>query len=328
MIRQKVPTSMTKKHCPIEVLLSADAYSFADNDFNLTRIVKYRRCDMWHQVILHHDGKYGMSDLIDALFEVLTPHDFYPCYYRTDTNRDTFFVRNSYEQMELLFSKKLQIPMPDKRNLCISLKMNAVAIQKDHVNPAELIQTQISVCFNLINKTLDLSHFAAHQKLEEIVLRMSVPRILTNILSFASRKYSTNVELLKLNGNGLKSARGMHPIIWMKSLKEIDLRNNNIENISDLSAIPKATIVVVWLSGNPLCMNYMRPNAYADAARETLPNLVKLDGEDLDQYSTIVSYSNYLCDINGYELVEQFVEQYFKCFDSPHRSQSLRGECI
>lgn len=325
-IRQNVPKSMTKKPCPIEPTLGGDVYRCTDSDHSITRFSKYKGCDMWHQVTLHHEGKYQMTQMIDALFELLAPNDFYPCYYRMENNKDTFYVRNSYDQLELLFTKKLMVPMPDKQLLHISLKMKAAAIQKEHVNPTELIQSQISICFNLMNKVLDLSHFASNQKLQEIVLRMSVPRILTNILSYASRKHSTNVEVLKLNGNGLRSARGMHPIIWMKSLKEIDLRNNCIENISDLSAIPKATIVEMWLEGNPLCSRYSGPNAYVNAAKEIIPTLVKLDGHDLSRFSTMPALQNYLCDLDGYELVEQFIEHFFTCFDSLNRCNTLRGE--
>lgn len=328
VIRLNVPKSMTKKPCPIEAIPGGgDVYRSTDSDHSITRFSKYKGCDMWHQVILHHEGKYEMSEMVEALFELLAPNDFYPCYYRTEAIKDTFYVRNSYDQLELLFTKKLQVPMPNKQMLHISLKMKAAAIQKEHANPTELIQSQISICFNLMNKALDLSHFASNQKLDEIVLHMSVPRILTNILSYASRKHSTNVEVLRLNGNGLKSARGMHPIIWMKSLKEIDLRDNCIESLSDLCAIPKATIIEMWLGGNPLCSNYSAPNAYVNAVKEIIPTLVKLDGQDLSQYSTMLTQQNFLCDLDGYELVEQFIEHFFTCFDSLNRSNTLRGNC-
>lgn len=319
---------MTKKPCPIEPILGGDLYTFTstDTDHSITRFSKYKGCDMWHQVTLHHEGKYEMTDMIDAIFEILAPNDFYPCYYRMGSNKDTFYVRNSYDQLELLFTKKLQVPMTDKQILCISLKMKAAAIQKEHVNPTEMIQSQISICFNLMNKVLDLSYFANNQRLQEIVLRMSVPRILTNILSYASRKHSTNVEMLKLNGNGLKSARGMHPIIWMKSLKEIDLRDNCIKNTSDLNAIPKATIVEMWLEGNPLCSNYSGPSAYIIAAKGIIPTLVKLDGHEVSHLSAMLTQQNFLCHLDGYELVEQFIEHYFTCFDSLNRCNTLRGK--
>lgn len=118
----------------------------------------------------------------------------------------------------------------------------------------------------------------------------------------------------------------MHPIVWMKSLKEIDLRDNCIENTSDLSAIPKATIVEMWLEGNPLCSHYTSPNSYVSAAKEIIPTLMKLDGHDINQFSTMVTQKNYLCDLDGFELVEQFVEHFFSCFDSLNRCMALRGK--
>lgn len=327
MIRPNVPCSLTQKPCPIEATLSGEVYRSTDAGHSLTRFSKYKGCDMWwHQVTLHHDGKYERSDMLDAIFELLAPNDFYPCYYRTDTTKDTFYVRNSYDQLELLVMKKLVVPMADKRTLFITLKMKAATIQKEHANPTELIQTQISICFNLMNKVLDLSHFGSNENLQEIVLRMSMPRILTNILSYASRRFSVNVDVLKLNGNSLKSARGMHPLIWMKSLKEIDLRDNCIANTSDLCAIPKGTIVEMWLEGNPLCSNYSSANAYINAAKEVIPTLEKLDGQNVSEYAVMLTQQNFLCDLDGYELVEQFIEHYFTSFDSLNRCNSLRGE--
>lgn len=42
------------------------------------------------------------------------------------------------------------------------------------------------------------------------------------------------MEKLSLAYNGLKSTRGMHPIIWLKSLKEVDLSNNKIEEVKQV----------------------------------------------------------------------------------------------
>lgn len=262
--------------CPIEINKSVDVYRMNDVDHNVKVFSKYKTLNMWHQVIIYHDGKYSQEELLSALFDMISPSDLYPCYYKTEATQDSFFVRDSYDQLELLYEKKLQLVMSDGSSIPLILKMRAANIRPDHLNPTESIQVQITKSFNLMNKILNLEKFAESECMQNIVCRLSVPRTLTNVLSQASRKFLTNVELLKLNFNDLKSARGMHPIIWMKGLKEIDLSNNKIESLKDLESIPKATITEIWLQGNPLCFNYASPAAYIAAVKEILPKLEKL----------------------------------------------------
>lgn len=67
--------------------------------------------------------------------------------------------------------------------------------------------------------------------------------------------------------------------IRMKSLKEVDLRNNKIEDIKQIESIPKGTITALWLEGNPLCLNYSNPNSYIVAVKEIIPSLTMLVNE-------------------------------------------------
>lgn len=54
-------------------------------------------------------------------------------------------------------------------------------------------------------------------------------KALAQVLSLSSKQYSTNITKIKLNDNSLVSSRGMHPMIWMKGLKEVDLRTNEVK---------------------------------------------------------------------------------------------------
>lgn len=62
----------------------------------------------------------------------------------------------------------------------------------------------------------------------------------------------------------------------MKSLKEVDLSNNKIEDIKQIESIPKGTITALWLEGNPLCLNYSNADSYIAAVKEIIPSLEKL----------------------------------------------------
>lgn len=64
-----------------EIMFKGDKICSNDkNDLNIFR--KYKISDMWHQIIIHHNGKFNKSDIIKAIFNTLTSHEFYPCYYK------------------------------------------------------------------------------------------------------------------------------------------------------------------------------------------------------------------------------------------------------
>lgn len=215
--------------------------------------------------------------------------------------------------------------MRDERSIPLILQMHVADGKATDILPTALIQDHIVERFNAANNALDLSRFDDSEKLSDFVCRLSVPRVLTNILSFAAKKFATNVETLNLSGNNLKSVRGMHSLIWMKGLKELDLSENQIASVNDIVAIPKASITELWLHGNPICDSYQNGFAYATAIKEILPNLERLDGKDLNLFSLCSERKNFLLSLDAYDLVECFVEFYFHNFDSVHRFNVMRG---
>ncbi len=194
---------------------------------------KYKTSDMWHQVIINHNGKYAKNDLLLAIFNCLLSHEFYPCYYQTGDKRDSFFIRNCFEQMEYLYMEKLKLSIPFTNDIVtLTYKMNVANFKKEQIDPAERIQKAIESSFNLADKCLNLERFSSKAELNHIELIMVAPRILSNVLLKGARSYMTNIETLILSDNGLDSARGMHPMTWMKSLNSIDLSKNKVEPLT------------------------------------------------------------------------------------------------
>lgn len=282
---------------------------------------------MWHLIAVFHDGKYTKPQILDALFELLSPNEFYPCYYQSGPTMDSFFVRKCPDQVETLLMKKLILKMTADVVLYMSLKMQAAEYDAaHHTDPMTVLQQLITDRFCLDKNSLDLSRLAEDQLCSDFVCRLCVPRVLTNILSLASRRYGNNVARLSLAANGLVSARGMHPLIWMKGLHEMDISNNEIQSISDLMSMPKGTIVSLWLRGNPLCASFSSASTYVNAVKEMFPILVQVDGKEMDQYSLLASQRNFLVSIDAYELTEQFVEFYFAAFDSVSRNLAMKSK--
>lgn len=256
---------------------SGDVYDATDKEFNEKNFRKYKTSQRWHQVIIHHEGNFSQSELLDAMFEIVAMNDFYPCYYQSDTTCDMFFVRECYEPLEMLYMKRLQLKFPPRPEIVnITLKMNVADFMSGQVQPSTEIQDQINRRFNLGCKVLDLSKLGFSQGFEDFICRMSNPRTFSIIVSQASRRFLSNVETLKLNDNGIRSARGTHSLVWMKALKEIDLSNNNIPDISAMESIPKGAFTDVWLQGNPLCTKYEKARDYFDAVKSVIPSLQTL----------------------------------------------------
>lgn len=193
---------------------------------------------MWHQVLINHNGKYAKTELLLAILNSLLSHEFYPCYYQTGDKRDSFFIRNCYEQMEFLYMEKLKVRIPLSNDVfTLTYKMNVANFKKEQIDPAERIQKAIDSSFSLMDKTLNLERFSSKPELNHIELILSVPRMMSNILLKGARSYLGNIVKLILRDNNIDSAKGMHPMTWMKCLNCIDLSKNKVNFMSKPSKL-------------------------------------------------------------------------------------------
>lgn len=269
-----MPTD-THSVAPIKITNTNDIYKTTDADFDVRKFEKYKNPlkNSWHQVIISHEGKYSQAEILDAFFDVIAPNDCMPCYYNPQERNDLFFVRDCYDALEALYYKKLTIPIAGNAKLNVTLRMSVAEIIDTHLDPLRIVHSIVNMNYDEANQILNLERFGENDLLENIICRISTPRTLTNILTYAARKYGTNIIDLRLCYNGLKSARGMHPMLWMKGLKKVNLSNNKIEEVKLIEPMPKGTISSLWLQGNPLCLKYTTPNSYITAIKEILPNL-------------------------------------------------------
>lgn len=263
---------------PIVIINTKDVFSATDLQFDVRQFDTFKSpvVQSWHQVIVHHNGRFSQAQILDILYDTIAPNEMFPCYYKPEATIDSFFVRDCFDALEVLFDKKLRLKTPSIDSLTLTLKMRVCDIKENHIDPTAVIQSVVNSGYDIMNCSLNLQNFEENEQLANIICRISVPRTLSTILTYAGRRYSNNVEKLNLSYNGLKSTRGMHPIIWMKNLKEIDVSNNKIEDIKSIESMPKSSLTSLWLEGNPLCMHYSLPNAYITAVKELIPALEKL----------------------------------------------------
>lgn len=110
----------------------------------------------------------------------------------------------------------------------LELHMNVASFRAEQVDPLEQIRTVIGKCFTIMDKTLDLTAFGGHSEFALMELDLGNPATITHVLITAARRYFTNIETVRLCGNGLESTLGMRPFTWMTQLNKLDLSNNSV----------------------------------------------------------------------------------------------------
>lgn len=198
------------------------------------------------------------------------------------------------------------MPSSDEK-IFMTFKMNISNFKSgQQIDPNEQILNAISARFSYMDKCLNLENFSESTELKNVIVTLSNPRTIANILILAARKFLINIVSLRLNKNEIQTTKGMHSLNWMKGIKSIDMSNNlvsisfclcfsyinnrknknvitinfffftqyfQIESISDLDTLPQTHINEVNLNGNPLCVNYVAVFDYINDVRKKFPEL-------------------------------------------------------
>lgn len=151
---------------------------------------------------------------------------------------------------------------------------------------------------------------------------MSSPRVVSQIILWASRKVSQQCTAIHLNNNGIVSCVGMYPLCWFTKLELLNLRNNQIDSFERLSGIPTTSkITSVFLEGNPLCNCLLQD--YVKKIKSFFPDVKTIDGAPVGTDILMLARQNYLSKPESYSFVESFIKHYFTIYDS-NQKQMLK----
>lgn len=153
---------------------------------------------------------------------------------------------------------------------------------------------------------------------KNVTLSLSSPATVMTILIQCGRRCSTAADL-RSNDNDIVSSKGMHALHYFKSLKALNLSKNRIAAIEDLRDIPKNSYKEIYLNGNPLCQNFCIAEQYIKDVRGLFPEIVKLDGVDLNATNTFRVQKNFLASMDAYSFVESFAQLFFETYDTQYR---------
>ncbi|XP_063701897.1 nuclear RNA export factor 2 [Culicoides brevitarsis] len=317
LIRPKLePGLLPGDDMTLDIMLDGDQIT-ANDDFNAVNAVfkqRYRNSSYWHRVTVFHQGQYSKKQVVSKLLALVENNDLWPCYYSTMETYDEFYVHNNFEALEILVRNKLFIKSTmNEAPLQLMLTMNVSPYKIGQVDVLEKIQRTCLESLN--NKILNLSGLADREIFSNVVIDMSSPRVVSQIILFASRKVSTHCTGINLSNNGITSCAGMFPLCWFPKLEYLNLRNNQIETFERLCGIPQpCKVSQVILEGNPLCNCSLF--AYIKNAKQYFPELKTLDGASVTSDRILLGRQNYLCKPEAYSFVEAFVQHYFTLYDS------------
>ncbi|XP_049317860.1 nuclear RNA export factor 2 [Bactrocera dorsalis] len=332
--------NLSKLYSPLDYEVDINRNGHRVDLNNKKDILKFQQSNDWHAIVIPDSGQeFTKHEIMDYFFITVSPKlsEIYPCYYKFSAGEHQFLVRQCFDQLKHLVDIcKMEINVPrlttivDKysalseiqidKTLKYYMLMNVRPFIQGQIEPMECIDKALTRRYNGINRQLNLDNFESVEGLENIVINLSSPKILRRVLTQASRKLLTSCVELRLTHNKITNANVSKVLNIMSNLKAIDLGNNwilDLENVKKLSALGLKTL---RLDGNPLCTKYSSAGEYVKAVRRLFPELTKLDNIEIQNKGYLSSQKNFLCDVRGYDFVNEFVPRFFKCFDSHDRS--------
>lgn len=278
----------------------------------------------WTRITISEGSNYDKDIVLRAILKSVYPVEVFPYLYQID-GRDSFFlVRNSSYFIRRLALTSLQVPHPSgKFQFNLSITTNYLSTSLEPQNVLDQIKEALLKRYNRVAKTLDLTNFSEDPYLKDIYFCLNIPQCMHHILELTKRNIPANLSTLILQHNDLTS---LEALVLIGNFLELDLRNNNLtwEGFERLQIRRGMKLNVVWLDGNPLCLNISESD-YIKKVDAVIPYVRKVDGIDVSNvffgHSLI---KNYLCDSSWANFVDHFLHHYFGLMESSDRYQLTR----
>ncbi|KAF5294244.1 hypothetical protein FQR65_LT10830 [Abscondita terminalis] len=264
---------------------------------------------LWHKVFIYTNGPIQKS-VLSIIMDYVHPFDFIPVCFCVEYKNVSFFIRNCSKAIHKL-CEELLVPNPQSkyRSFKLSVTLGYCNTSDAEVKVEDNILKVVTKRYSASSKYLKLDNFDEDPGLTEFCA-LSQPQILNYVL-FLCRKFE--VCHLSLRYNKIYSLKRIKEFSNMKQLKLLDLRNNLIEDVSELSVFADLNISSLYLGINPLCSLYTKDHCITLAKKE-IPSLKVLDG--VKATVGVTTHCNFICNMEAHELVDQFLSHYFSIYDS------------
>ncbi|XP_037727494.1 nuclear RNA export factor 1 isoform X1 [Drosophila subpulchrella] len=284
----------------------------------------------WYQVTLQNAQIYEKEAILRALLAAMSPHAFIPQYWRAERNCVVFFT-DDYEVAERIQHLGKHAQLPDGYRLMPRVRSGIPLVAIDDAFK-EAMKVTMAKRYNVQTKALDLSRFHADPDLRQTFC----PLFRQNVMSAAIDIICDNIpdlEAINLNENNMTSMEAFKGVEKrIPNLKILYLGDNKIPSLAHLVVFRNLSILELVLKNNPCRSRYKDTQHFISEVRRKFPKLIKLDGETLapqvtfditEQGRILETKASFLCDNAGAEVVRQFLDQYFRIFDSDNRQSLL-----
>uniref|UniRef100_A0A1I8MGK3 Leucine Rich repeat protein n=1 Tax=Musca domestica TaxID=7370 RepID=A0A1I8MGK3_MUSDO len=336
-----IPTeNLSKDYRPINTNVDGQAEGYRIDWSNKSDVNQFENSSDWHAIMIPDpEQTYTKEEILDYFFLTISTElsDIYPCYYKYTAGEHQFLVRQCFDQIKYLVENcNLEIKIPRfvapppptesttdyspqlvmDTTIVYYVRMNISPFRKGQIEPMECIEKALNRCFSAMDKMLNLNNFQNTEGLENIVINLSSTKILSRVLMQASRKFLSACHEIRLAHNKIVNMNFPKILALMGNLKALDLGNNWIHSLDDVKGLAVLGITSLRLDGNPLCNEYSFAGEYIKAVKKHFTDLTKLDGIGITGKDNLTSPKNFLCDVAGYDFVEEFVTRYFSTFES------------
>lgn len=287
----------------------------------------------WHKIILRHGAKYDQMKLLKDLMSKC-PVKIVPLCYDTKSGSSHFYVENQ-EAANAIRSLTDTISLPDGHMLQITVDRSpppGAVITEDMI---EKLKQRMSDRYNVETGALNLSQFHNSFSGESFYAPLSRSNVFNKVMHIVS-EHIPDLCAIDLSGNHLRDLDSFTPFAdKFKNLRVLYLHDNKIIDLKSFVRLKDLNVVECKLDGNRLNLG----SSYIDIVRKYLPKLQILDGkplpkqigfEDEDEDDTSPSTTQlpatipkYIKEAGSGDLVLQFLQQFFKLYDSDNRQPLL-----
>ncbi|KAF7280268.1 hypothetical protein GWI33_006180 [Rhynchophorus ferrugineus] len=280
--------------------------------------------NIWHRFEVTNIGNMHRNVILKTILDYMSPLELIPVCYAKDKNAEKcfFLARRCKTAIRKLASNDFMVEYPDTKKTGVKQSFFKIRVVLNFSNTEEFTVDILTNVLMVLQKRmkypekyLDLDNFADDPDLTEYC-PLSQPRIALFVLNVAKTLRPLGIIL---SNNDLTKI--CNRFVFNSELRKLDLSHNQIQSFNSM-VLKHLNITDLTLTGNPLCN--CDQETYVKNALEACPRLELLDGISLRRGEFPTVQKNFLCSIDGYDLVNQFLQHFFTVYDSGDRSTLLK----
>lgn len=279
----------------------------------------------WYHVTITALNKNEQAVNKDELWNLVVGHldqPVVPMHYKLEKSTIIFYVNDYTAAEKLLQLGSKRLLMPDNSKVIIKVRTGYPHVTIDEAYK-EKMKAVMAKRYNAELKSLDLSKFHEDPDFSTMFCGLFCGPILKEAIDIISQNIP-DLEILIINDNKISRIDNTSISAKLPNLKSLNIGNNRIQNIAFISIeFKRCQLLELTLKGNPL-VDKIRQR-YRDEVAKRFPTVKMLDGEILvnneNNITTVPpAKASFFCQIEGTDIVRQFLEQYFLILDSSNRA--------